>query len=148
MAATSNRLRADEEPTGGAGTLRSRLLIVDDDPLVGTSLRRVLSREHDVTVEIGAREALGRLQAGEHYEVILCDLMMPDMTGMELHGEIARIAPPLADRMVFLTGGAYTAQAREFLAAVPNPRLQKPFDAQRLRAVVREVLASLPPRAS
>jgi PAS domain S-box-containing protein len=133
---------------GGAtatGARKARLLIVDDDPLVGTSLRRVLSREHDVTVELGAREALARLVAGEAFDVVLCDLMMPDMTGMELHAEIERIAPPLAERMVFLTGGAYTAHAREFLAAVSNPRLQKPFDAQLLRAVVREVLAGPAP---
>jgi CheY-like chemotaxis protein len=123
------------------GASRSRVLIVDDDPLVGTSLRRVLSRDHDVIVDVSAKDALSRLRDGERFDVVLCDLMMPDMTGMDLHAELARIAPQMAGRMVFLTGGAYTAHAREFLAAVPNPRLQKPFDAQLLRAVVRDVVA-------
>lgn len=136
---------AAADPGAGPAAARARLLIIDDDPLVGTSLRRVLSREFAVTVELGARDALARVASGEAFEVILCDLMMPEMTGMEFHAEITRMAPSLAARMVFLTGGAYTSQARDFLASVPNPRLQKPFDAQLLRAVVREVLAAHPP---
>lgn len=131
---------ADSQAT--SGSRRARVLIVDDDPLVGTSIRRVLSREHEVVVVHSGREALTKILAGDSYSVVLCDLMMPEMTGMELHAELARLAAPFAARMVFLTGGAFTTHAREFLAAVPNPRLQKPFDAELLRSVVREVVAS------
>jgi FixJ family two-component response regulator len=64
--------------------------------------------------------------------------MMPQMTGMELHAELVRLAPELAGRMVFVTGGAFTPGARAFLDNIPNQRLEKPFDAQQLRAVLND----------
>jgi CheY-like chemotaxis protein len=70
-------------------------------------------------------------------DVLFCDLMMPEMTGMDLHAEIVRVAPDQAERMVFLTGGAVTTRARDFVAAVPNPVIDKPFDVKRLREIVR-----------
>ncbi len=70
-----------------------RILVVDDDPLVGTTLRRVLEREHEVTVVESGREALTLIGAGERYDVILCDVMMPQMTGIELYAEVGRSAP-------------------------------------------------------
>ncbi|KFE63060.1 hypothetical protein DB31_3119 [Hyalangium minutum] len=121
-------------------TVRGRLLVVDDDPLVSSALRRTLSREHDVDVEESARQALERLTSseGSSYDVILCDLMMPEMTGMELHAQLLAASPERARRMVFITGGAYTPAAKEFLETVRNPRVEKPFDSERLRALVRE----------
>ncbi len=73
--------------------------------------------------------------------------MMPDMTGMELHARLRDIAPALADRTVFLTGGAFTPSARDFLARVPNARIEKPFEPDQLRALVARVLAEQPARA-
>jgi len=67
--------------------------------------------------------------------------MMPDMTGMELHAKVRDIAPVLAERTVFLTGGAFTPGAREFLARVPNAWIEKPFEPEALRALVARVLA-------
>jgi CheY-like chemotaxis protein len=64
--------------------------------------------------------------------------MMPQMTGMELHAELARLAPEQAARIVFVTGGAFTAGARAFLDAVPNQRIEKPFETQQLRAVLND----------
>jgi CheY-like chemotaxis protein len=66
--------------------------------------------------------------------------MMPVMTGMELHAELSRAAPDQAERIVFLTGGAFTPGARLFLDQVPNPRLDKPFQIQALRSLVSERL--------
>lgn len=74
------------------------------------------------------------------FDLILCDLMMPAMTGMEVHDELVRLEPELAARMSFLTGGAFTPRARAFLAVVPNPRLEKPFDPQGLRSFVRTLV--------
>ena len=68
--------------------------------------------------------------------MVLCDLMMPGLSGMELHERLARSAPEVARRMVFLTGGAFTDGAREFLARVPNPRIEKPFEPSALREAV------------
>ena len=84
------------------------------------------------------------LVAGERFDVILCDLMMPVMTGMDLAEELARILPEQASRVVFITGGAFTARAREFLERTPHHRLEKPLDMGRLHAVVDEVAAQTP----
>jgi CheY-like chemotaxis protein len=118
--------------------------VVDDEPLVGASIRRLLTRGYEVTVAGGAHEALARLEAGESFDLILCDLMMPQMTGMELHAEIVRRWPALAERMVFLTGGAFTPRASDFLAQVPNERLEKPFAPEALRDLVERLLEPTP----
>jgi CheY-like chemotaxis protein/two-component sensor histidine kinase len=128
------------ESTQPARTRRGQVLIVDDDATVAKVLRRVLGEEHDVVVLTSAREALARLTSREHFDVILCDLMMPEMTGMDLYAELANRAPERIERMVFITGGAFSASARSFLDEVPNQRLEKPFDTQNLRATVRAFL--------
>ncbi|MCA9674369.1 MAG: response regulator [Myxococcales bacterium] len=120
---------------------RARVLVVDDEPLIGKSIRRMLSAEHDVTVVDRAAEALARFDRGDRWDVILCDLMMPHMTGMDLHAEVARRSTPDAERMVFLTGGAFTPRAREFLDTVSNARLDKPFDADALKALIASRLS-------
>jgi PAS domain S-box-containing protein len=127
-------------PTPGRGlALKGRVLIVDDDMLVGKALRRAL-KDNDVTVLTDAREARSRVLGGERFDLILCDLMMPEMTGMELHAELAREAPEQAERMIFVTGGAFTEAAAAFLERIPNPRLAKPFDIAKLRELARGYL--------
>ena len=97
--------------------------------------------EHDVVTLTSAFDALQIVATGEPFDLILCDLMMPTMTGMDLHAELSRVVPAQAARMVFLTGGVFTARARAFLAEVANRRLEKPFDPRGLRNFVRERLA-------
>jgi len=116
---------------------RGRVLVVEDEPQIARTLRRLLEREHDVTIATDGRAALDAVRADDAFDVILCDLMMPAMTGMDLHDELARTDPALADRMIFLTGGAFTTRARDFLDAVPNARIDKPFEPAALRALVR-----------
>jgi CheY-like chemotaxis protein len=87
------------------------------------------------------RDALERITAGEHFDVILCDLMMPNMSGVQLFEEIRRVAPAIAPRVVFLTGGAFTASARELLERVSNPRLEKPFESGTLLALVNIIIS-------
>ena len=84
-----------------------------------------------------ARAALARLMQSPNVDAILCDLMMPEMSGMQFHAELARTLPALAEKVIFVTGGAFTPAARAFLDEVPNPRLDKPFDTRALRAVLR-----------
>lgn len=117
---------------------RGRVLVVDDEPAIGAVLRRHLESEHDVTVTTAAQEALDRVKRGEAFDVVICDLMMPHMTGMDLYGEIARIAPEQAARMVFLTGGAFTPRAQDFLLDGTKVHLEKPVDSAALRRVVAE----------
>lgn len=119
---------------------RGHILVVDDDARVCGAVRALLAPEHDVEVVTSASEALDRMGAGERFDLILSDLMMPAMTGMDLHTELERIAPAQAARMIFMTGGAFTPRERAFLARVANPRLEKPFAPQGLQRFVREHL--------
>ncbi len=132
-------------PTTAAptATRRGAVLVVDDEPAVGMLVHRVLAQDHDVTTVTSVQEALDQINTGGRYDVILCDLMMPHLTGMDFHAELTRIAPEQAHEMVFLTGGAFTARAREFLDAVQNMRVEKPFDIQALRAIVNERVSAL-----
>lgn len=120
---------------------RGRLLVVDDEPLVGKAVSRSLSRDHDVEVVSGAREALARLQAGAPFDIVLCDLMMPDMTGMELFDAAKELGEDVAARFIFLTGGAFTKEARAFLDGTSNTVIDKPFEPKHLRALVNERLS-------
>ena len=121
--------------TGASGP-PARVLVVDDDEMVGNALQRGL-RDQDVVKLTNAEEALARVVSGERFSVIVCDLMMPEMTGMDLHEELLKIAPDQAERMVFITGGAVTTRARDFVATVGNLVLDKPFDMRALRKMIR-----------
>jgi len=121
-------------------TRRASVLIVDDEPAVAGALARVL-RDHDVTVATSAEDALARIATGARYDVIVSDVMMPGMSGEELHAELARRDPEIAGRVVFITGGAFTPAARAFLDRVPNERLDKPIDPVALRAVIARRVA-------
>ncbi len=124
------------EPPAPPVHANRRILVIDDEPLVATVIARLLQKHHQVEVAAGGREALERIEAGERYDVLLCDLMMPSMTGMDLHAELARSVPDQAEGMIFMTGGAFSNGAQEFLSAVPNPRLEKPFDSASLLALI------------
>jgi CheY-like chemotaxis protein len=117
------------------------LLLVDDEPLVTSALTRALRPWHRVTVSGSGRDALARLRGGERFDLILCDLMMPEMTGMELHAELVRVAPDQAARLVFVTGGAFSEGARSFLESWTGPWLEKPVDLEKLRRIIDERVA-------
>jgi len=89
-----------------------------------------------VTAVLRAREALARIQAGEKFSIILCDLMMPEMTGMEFYEELTRHHSTIATRVIFMSGGVLSPHSREFLERVPNLRLDKPIDTSRLHQLV------------
>ena len=125
-------------------SLSARILAIDDEPIVGTALKRVMGKDNEVVTETSARAALERIRAGEHFDLILCDMMMPDMTGMDFYNELKAFAPERAADMVFMTGGAFTPKARNFLDSVANERLEKPFDMATLKNLVQEHLLMHP----
>jgi PAS domain S-box-containing protein len=127
-------IRADA--TAPASPVRRRIVVVDDEPSLATAVRRILSRHHDVTTFLDPREALRHLGANRAYDVLLCDVLMPGMTGLELHAQLRTIAPRLASATVLMTGGAFTPQTADALAASPLPRLEKPFSPEQLLAAV------------
>ncbi|HTU57236.1 MAG TPA: response regulator, partial [Polyangiales bacterium] len=117
---------------------RGRVVIVDDEALVGNLLTKALGRDHATYTFADAREALVHLKAHPDVDVILCDLVMPDMSGMEFYEALFQTAPTLSARVIFLTGGAFTQTMLEFLERVPNLHLRKPLNISELRAVVNE----------
>ena len=119
---------------------RGRVLVVDDEAPLANALRMFLSDEHDVTVATSGREALTLLAKEGAFDAILCDLMMPDVTGVDVYEAVVARSPALARRMVFVTGGAFTPRIQEFLEQVTSPRLEKPFDLPKLRAILRELV--------
>jgi signal transduction histidine kinase len=121
---------------------KARVLVVDDEVAMGRALKRGLGLHHEVTAMTSGKEALACIASGERFDAILSDLMMPEVTGMEIYEELSRIAPDQAKRMIFLTGGAFTERAREFLDRVPNPRIDKPFEIANVLAII----AGAPPR--
>lgn len=119
---------------------RGRILVVDDDEMSAKVVRRALAYEHDVATTRDADSALELIASGECFDVIVCDLMMPVKTGVEFFADLSRSSPEHARRVIFLTGGAFTVKAREFLDKVSNPRLEKPFEMPALRALVNKQL--------
>ena len=118
---------------------RRKILVIDDQPMLTKAIRRMLA-DHEVTTVGSAREALAYIERGERYDVLLTDLMMPEISGMELRDRIAQVAPEQVERMVFMTGGAFTNQAKEFFDRVANPTIEKPFDKAALFAVIDALL--------
>ncbi len=122
---------------------RGHVLIVDDEIAFANSLRRLLQSEHVVSIVGNGREALARVQEGQRYDVILCDLMMPEMTGSDLFAALTEAAPDQASRIIFITGGAFSPAAQQFLERVANPCFEKPCDIQKLRSAIRQQIASV-----
>lgn len=114
---------------------RLRVLVVDDEPIVVRAVAHVL-RDHEVHTAGDAHTALARVHAGESFDVLVCDVMMPEMTGPELHAEVARVQPALAERTIFMTAGAVSAAAQRHLTEVQRAVVAKPFASIDLRTLV------------
>ncbi|MEO6603545.1 MAG: ATP-binding protein, partial [Polyangiaceae bacterium] len=128
-------------PRAAAAPRHGRFLIVDDEEMVLSAVARILNH-HEIVCLSHAREALDLLKSDDKFDIVFCDLMMPSMTGIEFYEDLLVARPELASRLVFLTGGAMTSKAEEFLRIVPNQRVQKPFGLNDLRTMVQEILAA------
>jgi CheY-like chemotaxis protein len=134
-AAADAPVRSASVPPPGPATRRGKILVVDDEQMIVTLVRRTLS-EHEVIGTTHPREALERLRGGERFDVIFCDLLMPQITGMEIYAELEQHRPECLERLVFMTGGAFTPAATTFLQNVRNDRVEKPFNAAKLKSLV------------
>jgi PAS domain S-box-containing protein len=146
------RLPAMREEESGAGTeqisvaergeqaVHGRILVVDDEPGIGTSIKRMLRNKHDVVIVTSGQEAKELLENDSSFDLILCDLMMPMMSGKELYEWLANTHTDLVNRMVFMTGGAFTPKCNEFLQRISNVRIEKPFDPKSLSTLVGEMV--------
>jgi CheY-like chemotaxis protein len=107
---------------------RHRLLVVEDEEAVAEGLRLLLEQEYTVLVASSGQQALDKISKDGPFDAVLCDLMMPGMSGIQLFYAVKAASPGLEERLVFMTGGAFTPEAEAFLDAVTNARVEKPFD--------------------
>ncbi|MDY7228254.1 response regulator [Hyalangium rubrum] len=112
------------------------VLVLDDEAAVGMALHRLLSTRHQVTTFERAQDALAHITSGRRFDAILCDLMMPEMSGAQFHHELERLAPEQARRVIFMTGGTFTEETRAFLRTARNPCMDKPLDIPRLLSLL------------
>jgi signal transduction histidine kinase/CheY-like chemotaxis protein len=125
------------QPPSAAAESKLRLLVVDDEVAIGRTVSTALTDGFEITTATSGREALERIGGDSAYDVVLCDLMMPDVTGMDLYERVAENWPTLARAFVFITGGAFTERARAFVDRVDLPVVEKPFEPQALSALLR-----------
>jgi PAS domain S-box-containing protein len=115
----------------------ARVLVIDDEDSIGVSVRRALEGESRVVVATSGREALALLENDRGFDVILCDVIMPDLDGLAVHAIVRERDPELAQRFVFMTGGVLTSETRAFLTSMKGRFLEKPFTIDDLREVIR-----------
>jgi len=120
---------------------RARIALIDDEPLVGRALQRILSLDHEVVVFERGRDAIAWFEQGEPCDLVICDLMMPEITGMEVDAWLRAHRPELAGKTIFLTGGAFTPAAIEFVRRPDCRCLDKPLDLSRLDREIEELLS-------
>lgn len=118
-----------------------RLLVIDNDEKLAKLIGRMLAPEHDVLTLTSATEALRRAAAGERFDLILCDIIMPEVTGIAFHERLSVVAPELVSRVVFITGGAPSPTVEAFLERGSIHLIEKPFPPlAEFRRVVRDHL--------
>jgi CheY-like chemotaxis protein len=120
---------------------RRRLLLIDAEPAVGTSVRRLLQEAHEVHSVQDVRVALNLLSRGERYDAILCDVVLPGISGVDLLQELEQREPGLARRTGFMSSGALSMPSRELIASYSGELLEKPFEPERLRRFVQRLFA-------
>ena len=129
--------RADAKPA------RPRMLVIDDDAPIGVTLQRMLRGDVEVVPFTSGRKALDSVARGDVFDVVLCDIMMPDLTGMDFFDALKTTRPELLPRVVFMTGGAFTERAREFLDAENAPPcIEKPLEKAAVREIVRRIASA------
>ena len=145
-ASERDRARTTSE---GAESLpkRWRVLVIDDEPAIGRLIRNLLTH-HDIDVAHTAEVGLARLRADDTFDVVVCDVMMPELSGMDVYDVLAVERPTIAARFVFITGGTFTERAATFLGRVPNRRLDKPFAIDALETAMAETIAEARCRVS
>ena len=146
LPSSSERAHSSQPPPlyGPEPSSRGRVLIIDDEPQLAHVVKLLLQPDHDASVATSCVKAFELLTAesdGSGFDVILCDLHMPGMSGMDLYEKLVGTHPHVAERMVFMTGGTFTPRSRDFVSGIKNPCIDKPVDAAEIRALVSRRVA-------
>lgn len=115
---------------------RGKVLVIDDEVAVGRVMTRALGTLHETVTLMSGREALARIAAGERFDAILCDVRMPDISGLDVHRRLMALAPDQANRIIFMTGDGLPGAGWAALDRLGRPILEKPFPIQLVRLLV------------
>jgi len=117
---------------------RLKILVLDDEKLFVDAMGGGLAAAHEVMTTTSPLEALAMIVRDKiDFDVIMCDLMMAEMSGMDFYEDLRRQCPGFESRIIFMTGGVFTERARVFLETVPNLRLAKPFKLSEIRSILQ-----------
>jgi PAS domain S-box-containing protein len=135
---SSPSTRAVREDSGQRSRASSgmRVLIVDDEPLIREMVCDALS-QHEVSAVATGREALAEILAKD-WDLILCDMILPELSGLDLYRELEQRRPEVLDKLVFMTGGEFSNKGPRLPSGSRVRRLEKPFSIKSLRALVRD----------
>ncbi len=137
---TSTKTIPAPPPSSEERSSSRRVLVVDDEPRIVSALMSALSRSVDVVGETSPERALELLEDGA-FDAVVCDVMMPSLSGVDIHERVASKNPELAKRFVFMTAGTFTTRAAEYLERSAVPRVTKPFPIDELLAAIDGVAA-------
>jgi CheY-like chemotaxis protein len=132
-------------PSPAPKSARHHVLVIEDQLPLARTLARALAQRFQVTLAATVAEGLAAIE--QHHttlDVILCDMLMPDGTGIDVFEGTRSRYPELAGRFVFMTGGAFLPSLAEFLERSPNPRIDKPFGLPALEELLEQVVEPSP----
>jgi PAS domain S-box-containing protein len=129
----------EDEPAVDPGNDGARILVVDDESALAVALKKVLGDDHEVTTVTTGDQALRLLSDGARFDVIVCDVLMPGTSGIDVYRRIEKTRPELAKKFIFMTGASSMPRVADFFRHVPNRKIDKPVDVPRLRQLVREI---------
>jgi CheY-like chemotaxis protein len=122
-------------------TTKAKILVVDDEPVIREFISQVLGEQgHTVETVDNAADALKKVKS-KRYRLILLDIKMPGMSGIELYKRFQKIAPSLTKRIVFITGDVMGKRTLDFLDKTKTPYIMKPFEARQLKTEINRILA-------
>jgi CheY-like chemotaxis protein len=138
--ATMNPSRHEATGSMPAGTRRGRVLLVDDEPILLRGLKRTLS-EHDVVTATSVAQGIQLYEKGD-FDIVFCDLMMPETTGLDFYSHLCALGHAHASRLVLMTGGVFADRLGCSLSQIRSPCIMKPFAAGLLERLIDEAVVT------
>jgi two-component system NtrC family sensor kinase len=120
---------------------RARVLVIDDEPVLLRGLKRSLS-EHDVMTATSVNQGI-QLYSCHEFDIVFCDLMMPELNGLEFYTRLSALGPNHAQRLVLMTGGVFADRLGCSLSEIPSPCILKPFKHGEIERLISQALDRL-----
>lgn len=117
-----------------------RVLVIDDEQLLGQTIQLGLEDTMDVELEVSGKKGLDRLLSDEQFELVLCDLSLPDLSGIDIYSRVLSEKPEIKEYFVVMTGGAVSTESRDFLENYEGPLLNKPFTLSQVEALIDRIV--------